>query len=111
MATSSLPLDVLDAMLRNESVTQEDNPDDRLKIARFYIQAERYDAAGRELEAIRKNFPERLLSYALITTRMKLLMRLWWVIVRLKASSFPDLSTIHSASSRVTTGPAGGRRP
>src|SRR5262245_6930400 len=56
MATSSVSPEALDAMLRH--VTDENNPDDRLKIARFYIQAEQYEAAGRELDAIRYKFPE-----------------------------------------------------
>jgi pimeloyl-ACP methyl ester carboxylesterase len=56
LATNSVPLDELDAMLRRQS--DEDNPDDRLKIARFYIQAELYAPAHRELEAIRYKFPE-----------------------------------------------------
>lgn len=56
MATSSVPLDTLDVLLRH--LTDEDNPDDRLKIARFYIQAELYVPAHRELESIRYKFPE-----------------------------------------------------
>jgi pimeloyl-ACP methyl ester carboxylesterase len=55
-ATSSVPLESLDAMLRR--VTDVNNPDDRLKIARFYIQAALYGAARRELEAIRERFPD-----------------------------------------------------
>src|SRR5262245_2781604 len=38
IATSSVPPESLDSMLRH--VTDENNPDDHLKIARFYIQAE-----------------------------------------------------------------------
>src|SRR4029077_14218162 len=56
LATSSVPVETLDAMLRK--VTQEDNPDDCLKKARFYIQAELYVPAERELENIRYKFPE-----------------------------------------------------
>lgn len=58
MATSSVPLDQLEGMLRNGNVTDESNPDDRLRLARFFIEAERYEAAQRELEAIRYKFPE-----------------------------------------------------
>ncbi len=58
MATSSMPADSLDAILRNKLVTQTDNPDDMLKIARFYIEAQRYELARRELSAIRYKFPE-----------------------------------------------------
>ena len=54
--TSQVPLESLDAMLRR--VTDQDNPDDRLKIARFYIQAANYEGARQELQAIRGKFPE-----------------------------------------------------
>ncbi len=56
IATSSVPTETLDAMIRH--VTKQDNADDRLKIARFYIQAGRYEPARRELEAIREKFPK-----------------------------------------------------
>jgi pimeloyl-ACP methyl ester carboxylesterase len=56
MATRSVPPESLDAMLRR--VTDAKNPDDRLKIARFYIQAANYEGARRELVAIRETFPE-----------------------------------------------------
>lgn len=56
MATSSVPLESLDAMLRQ--VTDENNSDDRLKIASFYIQAGFFESADRELDAIRYKFPE-----------------------------------------------------
>jgi enterochelin esterase-like enzyme len=56
IATSSVPLESLDAMLR--SVTRQDHADDRIKIARFYIQMGQYAAAQRELEAVRKKFPK-----------------------------------------------------
>jgi predicted esterase len=56
IATSSVPLPQLDAMLRK--VTNENNPEQRLKIAIFYIQAGFYEPAQRELEAIRTRFPE-----------------------------------------------------
>jgi enterochelin esterase-like enzyme len=55
IATSSVPVETLDAMLRQ--VTRGDNADDRLKIARFFIAAELYEAADHELETIRKKFP------------------------------------------------------
>jgi len=56
IATSSVPLPQLDAMLRK--VTNENNPEQRLKIAIFYIQAGLYAPAQRELETIRTRFPE-----------------------------------------------------
>src|SRR5262245_18480004 len=55
IATSSVPLESLDAMLR--IVTRQDNAEDRIKIARFYIQMGQYGPAQRELEAVRKKFP------------------------------------------------------
>lgn len=57
MATTSVPVDVLDAMLKNASVTRMNDSDDRLKIARFYIEAELYEQARRELEEIERDFP------------------------------------------------------
>ncbi len=56
MATSSVPPEELDTLLRH--LTDEDNPDDCLKRARFYIQAELYAPAHRDLESIRHKFPE-----------------------------------------------------
>lgn len=57
-ATTSISPESLDAMLRNPNVTQQDNPDHRIAIARFYIDAAMYGPAQRELEAIRQKFPE-----------------------------------------------------
>jgi predicted esterase len=56
VATSSVDPPILDAMLRE--ATNANNPNDRLAIAVFYMQAERYPEADRELEAIRKQFPD-----------------------------------------------------
>lgn len=56
IATSSVPPEILDKMLRR--ATDQANPDDRLKIARFYIEAAMYGPAHQELLAIRTNFPE-----------------------------------------------------
>ena len=56
IATSSVPVEQLDRMLRK--VTRHKNPDDRLKIARFYIQAALYGPAQRELASIAADFPE-----------------------------------------------------
>ncbi|MBI5759061.1 MAG: hypothetical protein HZA46_11145, partial [Planctomycetales bacterium] len=52
----SLPADVLDAMLRK--ATNQDNPDHRRGIVRFYLQCELYDRAERELATIATDFPE-----------------------------------------------------
>lgn len=56
IATSSVPVEQLDRMLRK--VTRQNNPDDRIKIATFYIQAALYGPAERELAGIAKDFPE-----------------------------------------------------
>lgn len=56
LATSSIPVDQLDRMLRK--VTHPKNPDERLRLATFYIQAALYGPAERELAAIAKDFPE-----------------------------------------------------
>lgn len=56
VATTSIPKANLDAMLRQ--VTKKDNPDHRLAIAKFYIEAELYREAKRELDSIREEFKE-----------------------------------------------------
>jgi enterochelin esterase-like enzyme len=56
VATSSVDPPILDAMLRE--ATDLNNPNERLAIAVFYMQAERYPEAYREVESIRKQFPD-----------------------------------------------------
>ena len=56
IATSSIPRDVLDKILRKQIVPE--NIEDRNKIASFYLQSERYKDAREELEAILKAFPD-----------------------------------------------------
>ncbi len=56
VATSSIPLKQLDAILRKN--TKPNNSEDRLSIANFYIQAHHYELAEQELLAIGKEFPE-----------------------------------------------------
>ena len=56
ITTSSVPLDILDGMLRN--VAKPNNPDHRLAIARFYLQAGMYGQAQLELASIRQDFKE-----------------------------------------------------
>jgi pimeloyl-ACP methyl ester carboxylesterase len=53
---TSIPPDVIDRILRKATV--EGNPDHRLAIARFYLQAEMYKQAQQELSAIRNKFPD-----------------------------------------------------
>lgn len=56
IATTSIPPDVLDRMLR--TATDQQNPEDRMAIARFYLQAGMYMESQAELGAIARNFPE-----------------------------------------------------
>jgi len=56
IATTSVPPDNLDAMLRQ--VTDQSNPLDRMAIARFYMQAGMYTQSARELNSIKQSFPE-----------------------------------------------------
>lgn len=57
MATSSLPIDQLDAILRK--AVDPAKLDSRLQIARFYIQSQNFAQAERELVAISQQFPEQ----------------------------------------------------
>lgn len=56
LATTSLRPQQLDQLLRY--ATKPNNPDDRLAIARFYLQAQMYARAGEELDGITRDFPE-----------------------------------------------------
>lgn len=55
IATSSVPRDVLSRVLRRAA---GDDPDQRMRIVRLYIQAERYNDARAEVEECIKEFPE-----------------------------------------------------
>ena len=57
LATSSIPKDVLAKILAN--AISKDDPDDWLQIVRFYLQADRYREARRELEQIIRRFPAK----------------------------------------------------
>ncbi|NLY01344.1 MAG: peptidase [Rhodopirellula sp.] len=54
IATSSIPPDVLGSILSNQSDSTD--LEERKRIARFYLQAERYEDAYQELERILKDF-------------------------------------------------------
>jgi predicted esterase len=56
IAPTSLPRPILDDMIR--SVTEPANPDDRISIARFYLQAGMYSDCLDELTTILTDFPE-----------------------------------------------------
>ncbi|MEO2048644.1 MAG: peptidase, partial [Pirellulales bacterium] len=57
IATSSIPAAILKEIL-DQAVPQGD-PDARLQIVRFYLQAERFSQARHELEAILRKYPEK----------------------------------------------------
>ena len=57
LATSSIPSDVLRKMLVRK-VGKKENIEERKKLARFYLQAERYREAGDELKSILNDFPD-----------------------------------------------------
>ncbi|MBT4010944.1 MAG: peptidase [Planctomycetaceae bacterium] len=56
IATSSMPTSVLGRILKNH--LDMNNPDDRLKIVRLYMQCERYQDAMFELQSAIEQFPE-----------------------------------------------------
>jgi len=56
IATTSIPKNQLSAILMQH--LDADKPNDRLRVVRFYAQAERYDDARAELEAAIREFPE-----------------------------------------------------
>lgn len=57
LATSSIPPERLRAIL--DRAISRDDPNARLEIVRFYLQAERFRDARHELEAIIRRFPEK----------------------------------------------------
>ena len=56
IATSSIPPDMLDRIL--DKAVPRDDPQARLQVVRFYLQAERYHDARRELQRIIEEYPE-----------------------------------------------------
>lgn len=56
LATSSIPRDALDRILRRQIDPR--NVEQRLQLARLYLQSERYQDAGTELDEIVRDFPE-----------------------------------------------------
>lgn len=56
IATSSVPRDILTTVIRREIDSK--NPDDRLRIVRLYIQAERFSDALIELDEAINDFPD-----------------------------------------------------
>lgn len=55
IATGAVPPDELAAMIR--TAIDPANPEDRMSVVRFYIQAGLYEPAAAELESVRKEFP------------------------------------------------------
>ena len=56
IATSSIPHETLDKILRGQ--IDESDPEQRKRLASFYVQSERYEAATKELEAIAAEFDD-----------------------------------------------------
>src|SRR5262249_6801197 len=57
ISTKSVPPQTVEAILRKR-VVDKDNPNTRLALARFFIQAEYYQQAFAELAAIGRDFPQ-----------------------------------------------------
>lgn len=70
MSTSSIPRDVLSKILLRQIDPKD--PDNRLRLVRLYIQAERYKDARVELESVIKDFP----ALANLETQVKALYQL-----------------------------------
>jgi predicted esterase len=56
IATSSIPRDVLKRVI--DQHLDRTNPDDRLRVVRLFLQAERYDDARQELDEVLRDFPD-----------------------------------------------------
>ena len=56
IATSSIPRDVLKRVI--DQHLDRTNPDDRLRVVRLFLQAERYDDARAELDEVLRDFPD-----------------------------------------------------
>lgn len=56
IATSSIPQDVLARVI--EHSIDRDDANERLRVVRLYLQAERFDEARRELEGVLRDFPD-----------------------------------------------------
>ena len=68
IATNAIPADVLDRWLRR--VTDADRLEDRLAIARFYLQANMFKQARNELKAARSRFPNETVRIASLQARL-----------------------------------------
>jgi hypothetical protein len=67
--TSSVAPEVLDAMLRR--ATKANNPDDRLAIARFYLEAGLYFPAQNELNTLQQDFPDLAEKAETVATELR----------------------------------------
>ena len=56
IATSSIPREVLKRVI--DQHLDRTNPDDRLRVVRLFLQAERYDDAKQELDEVLRDFPD-----------------------------------------------------
>lgn len=69
LAPASLPPDVLRRILY--SVIDPNDPDDRLAVARFYLQAGMYRRSAEELESIADDFPEMTARVDRVTAELR----------------------------------------
>ncbi|MGE3314548.1 MAG: hypothetical protein AB7O26_05475 [Planctomycetaceae bacterium] len=69
IATTSMPPETLDAILRK--ACDPKNPDDRMGIARLYLQAGLYPQCAAELDAVAAEFPERKETVALVRQNLR----------------------------------------
>lgn len=81
IATTAVPLEDLSAMLH--TATDPEDPDDRMSIARFYLQAGLYEASAAELETISRDFPELSAKVAEIDLELRQL-RANWLLAELR---------------------------
>jgi len=68
IATNAIPPDVINRWLRR--VTEANRLDDRLAIARFYLQANMFKQARDELQAVRSRFPNETAKISSVQARL-----------------------------------------
>jgi pimeloyl-ACP methyl ester carboxylesterase len=74
-ATTTLPSDTVDRILANQ--TNPNNPEHIKKIARFYLQAERFEQAQKTLEKLLKDFPDQPELKDQVTATIRSIRQLW----------------------------------
>jgi pimeloyl-ACP methyl ester carboxylesterase len=69
VSTTSIPPATLDAVLRK--AIDPKNPEDRMAVARFYLQAGMYPQGAAELDALLRDFPERESNVAQLRQQLR----------------------------------------